>query len=228
MCPPCLFSRVRSQSSSVSQGRLATLSQEDSKRSILRKTLWRWFRGFGMSVIFPSSIWGEEDMRLPCWSWSRWPAFLLLLPPGQCVCSWVCIWCWLLCRCACELERVLCEEVECSNDRNTFSSSVGMSIEWLTGVSQVLGSRPDVFSCELKINLRLWCIHCVRTILSPGCAIPSLIFHYQCVCSCVCIWCWLLCRCACESERVLCEEAKCSNDHNTFKLLGGHVDSVTD
>ena len=32
-----------------------------------------------------------------------------------------------------------------------FSSSVGMSIEWLTGVSQVLGSCPDVFSCELKI-----------------------------------------------------------------------------
>ena len=37
-----------------------------------------------------------------------------------------------------------------SNDRNTFSSSVGMLIEWLTGVSQVVGSRPDVFSCELK------------------------------------------------------------------------------
>ena len=103
-----------------------------------------------------------------------------------------------------------------------------MSIEWLTGVSQVLGSRPDVFSCELKIHLRLWCIHCVRTILSPACAIPSLIFHYQCVCSCVCIWCWLLCRCACESERVLCEEAKCSNDRNTFKLLGGYVSRVTD
>ena len=32
------------------------------------------------------------------------------------------------------------------------SSSVGMSIEWLTGVSQVLGSRPDMFSCELKIH----------------------------------------------------------------------------
>ena len=53
-------------------------------------------------------------------------------------------------------------------------------------MSEVLGSRSDVFSCELKIHLRLWCIHCVRTILSPGCAIPSLIFHYQCVCSCVC------------------------------------------
>ena len=25
-----------------------------------------------------------------------------------------------------------------------------MSIEWLTGVSQVMGSRPDVFSCELN------------------------------------------------------------------------------
>ena len=31
------------------------------------------------------------------------------------------------------------------------SSSAGLSIEWLTGVSQVPGSRPDVFSCELKI-----------------------------------------------------------------------------
>ena len=38
----------------------------------------------------------------------------------------------------------------CSNDRNTFSSSVGMSIEWLTGVSQVVGSHLDVFSCELN------------------------------------------------------------------------------
>ena len=33
------------------------------------------------------------------------------------------------------------------------SSSVGMSIEWLTGVSQVLGLRPDVFSCELNIYI---------------------------------------------------------------------------
>ena len=33
------------------------------------------------------------------------------------------------------------------------SSSVGLSTEWLTGVSQVPGSRPDVFSCELKILL---------------------------------------------------------------------------
>ena len=103
-----------------------------------------------------------------------------------------------------------------------------MSIEWLTGVSQILGSHPDVFSCELKIHLRLWCIHCVRAILSPGCAIPSLIFHYQCVCSCVYIWCWLLYRCACGSERVLWEEAKCSIDCNTFKLLSGCVDRVTD
>ena len=44
----------------------------------------------------------------------------------------------------------------CSNDRNTFSSSVGMSIEWLTGVSQVVGSRPDVFSCELKIYIHIY------------------------------------------------------------------------
>ena len=33
------------------------------------------------------------------------------------------------------------------------SSSVGMSIEGLTGVSQVLGLHPDVFSCELKIAI---------------------------------------------------------------------------
>ena len=32
------------------------------------------------------------------------------------------------------------------------SSSVGLSIEWLTGVSRVLGLRPDVFSCELKMS----------------------------------------------------------------------------
>ena len=108
------------------------------------------------------------------------------------------------------------------------SSSMGISIEWLTGVSQVLGSRPDEFSCEWKIHLRLRCIHCVRAILSPGYAIPSLIFHYQYVCSCVCIWRWFLCRCACELERVLWGEAKCSNDCNTFKLLGGYVDRVTD
>ena len=55
-------------------------------------------------------------------------------------------------------------------------------------MSQVLGSPPDVFTCELKIHLRLWCIHCVRTILSPGCAIPSMIFHYQCVSSYVCVY----------------------------------------
>ena len=36
----------------------------------------------------------------------------------------------------------------CSNDRTIFSSSVGMSIKRLTGVSQGEGSRPDVFSCE--------------------------------------------------------------------------------
>ena len=23
---------------------------------------------------------------------------------------------------------------------------------------------------------------------SPGCTIPSLIFHYQCVCSCLCVY----------------------------------------
>ena len=28
-----------------------------------------------------------------------------------------------------------------------------MSIEWLTGVSQVVGSRPYVFSCELNFIL---------------------------------------------------------------------------
>ena len=67
--------------------------------------------------------------------------------------------------------------------------------------------RAQTCSVVNLISLRLWCIHCVRTILSPGCAIPYL-FHYQCVCSYVCIWCWLLCRYACDSGRVLCEEAK--------------------
>ena len=36
------------------------------------------------------------------------------------------------------------------------SSSVGLSKELPTGVSQVLASHPDMFSCELKIHLRLW------------------------------------------------------------------------
>ena len=43
-----------------------------------------------------------------------------------------------------------------SNDCNIFSSSVGMSIEWLTGVSQVVGTRPDVFSCELNSYQDVW------------------------------------------------------------------------
>ena len=29
---------------------------------------------------------------------------------------------------------------------------MGKSIEWLTDVSQVVGSLPDVFSCELNFN----------------------------------------------------------------------------
>ena len=58
------------------------------------------------------------------------------------------------------------------------------------------------------ILLRLWCIHCVRTILSQCCTISTLIFHYKCVSSCVYIWCWLFCRYACESKRVLFERAK--------------------
>ena len=32
------------------------------------------------------------------------------------------------------------------------SSLVGVSMEWLTGVSQVLGLVPDVFNCELNIT----------------------------------------------------------------------------
>ena len=119
----------------------------------------------------------------------------------QCVCSCVCIWCWLLCRYACESERVLCEEPKAPMIAILFSSSVGMSIEWLTGVSQVEGSRPDVFSCELNFIKAL-----VYTLCEDN-LVPWL-RYYQCVCSCVCIWCSLLCRYACKSERVLCEEAK--------------------
>ena len=74
---------------------------------------------------------------------------------------------FILCRCACESERVLCEKSNVPMIAILFSSSVGMSIEWLTGVSQVVGSRPDVFSCELNFikalvytlcedNLVLW------------------------------------------------------------------------
>ena len=40
------------------------------------------------------------------------------------------------------------EEAEVPMIALLFSSSAGMSIEWLTVVSQVEGSRPDVFSCE--------------------------------------------------------------------------------
>ena len=37
------------------------------------------------------------------------------------------------------------------------------------------------------------------------------------VCLFMCVYMMLAAlSCACESERVLCEEAKCSNDHNTF------------
>ena len=76
-----------------------------------------------------------------------------------------------------------------------------MSIEWLTGVSQVEGSRPDVFSCELNFIKAL-----VYTLCEDN--LVHWLRYYQCVCSCVCIWCSLLCRYACKSERVLCEEAK--------------------
>ena len=111
------------------------------------------------------------------------------------------IWCWFLCRYACELERVLCEEAKVPMMAILFSSLVGMSIEWLTGVSLVEGSRPDVFSCELNFIKAL-----VYTLCEDN-LVPWL-RYYQCGCSCVCIWCSLICRYACESNRVLCEEAK--------------------
>ena len=98
------------------------------------------------------------------------------------VCLFMCVYMMLV-----ALSMCLHVGAKCSNDRYTFKLLGGFVDRGLTGMSQVPGSRPDVFSCELKIHLRLWCIHCVRTILSPGCAIPCLIFHYQCVCSCVCI-----------------------------------------
>ena len=128
-------------------------------------------------------------------------AFSSLIFHYQCVCSCVCIWCWLLCRYVCESERVLCEEAKAPIIAILFSSSVGMTIEWLTGVSQVVSSRPDKFSCELNF---------IKTLVYTLCEdnlVPWL-RYYQGVCSCVCIWCSLLCRYACESERVLCEEAK--------------------
>ena len=138
----------------------------------------------------------------------------------QCVSSYVCIWCWLLCRYACDSGRVLCEEAKAPMIAILFSSLVGMSKEWLTGVSQVVGSRPDKFSCELNFIKALVYTLCEDN-MSPGCAISSLIFHYQCVFTCVCIWCWLLCRYACESERVLCEEAKAPMIAILFSSLVG-------
>ena len=119
----------------------------------------------------------------------------------QFVSSCVCIWCWLICRYACESERVLFEEAKVPMIAILFSSSVGMSIEWLTGVSQVVGSRPDKFSCELNFFKTLVYTLCEDNLVPWLC-------YYPCVCSCVCIWCSLLCWYACESERVLCEEAK--------------------
>ena len=108
---------------------------------------------------------------------------------------------------ACESERVLCDEAKVLMIAIIFSSSVGMSIECLTGVSQVEGSRPDLFSCELNFIKALVYTLCEDNLIL-WLRYPSLIFHYQFVCSCVCIWCWLLCRYACDSGRVLCEEAK--------------------
>ena len=98
------------------------------------------------------------------------------------VCLFMCVYMMLVALSMCLRVGVgIVEEAKCSNDRYTFKL-LGGFVDRVTGVPQVLGSRPDVFSCELKIHLRLWCIHCVRTILSPGCAIPFLIFYYQCVC----------------------------------------------
>ena len=43
------------------------------------------------------------------------------------VCPFMCVYMMLVALSMCL--RVLCEEAKCSNDHNTFSSSVGMSIE---------------------------------------------------------------------------------------------------
>ena len=126
----------------------------------------------------------------------------------QCVSSCVYIWCWLLCRYACESEQVLFEEAKVPMIAILFSSSVGMSIEWQTGVLQVVGSLPDVFSFDLNFIKAL-----VYTLCEDN-LVPWLRYSFSDISlsvflfMCVCIWCWLLCRYACKSERVLCEEAK--------------------
>ena len=126
----------------------------------------------------------------------------------QCVSSCVCIWCWLLCRYACESERVLFEEAKVPMIAILFSSLVGMSTERLTGVLQIVGSLPDMFSCELNFIKAL-----VYTLCEDN-LVPWLRYSFSDISlsvflfMCVCIWCWLLCRYASESERVLCEEAK--------------------
>ena len=71
-----------------------------------------------------------------------------------------------------------------SNDRNTFSSPVGMLTEWLTGVSQVVSSRPDVFSSEFNVNsiiifnsLLFWVFYHSIVDLQPGAGLGPIHFY---------------------------------------------------
>ena len=113
----------------------------------------------------------------------------------HCVFSFVCVWCWLLCQYACESERVFWEQYKVLMIAILFSSSVGMSIEWLTGVLQVVGSRPDVFSCELNFINSLVYTLCEENL------VPSLRYFFSdislllCLFICVCMMLVLLSIC---------------------------------
>ena len=127
----------------------------------------------------------------------------------------VCIWCWLLCPYAYESERVLCEDAKVPMITIIFSSSVGMSIDWLTGVSQVVGSRPDVISCDLNFIKAL-----VYTLCEDN-LVPWLRYSLSdislSVCLFMCVYMMLVALSICL--RVLAGivwGSKGSNDRNTF------------
>ena len=57
-----------------------------------------------------------------------------------------------------------------------------MSIEWLTGVLQVVGSRPDVFSCELKFIKALVYTMCEDNL------VPLLCYSFSDISLSVCLF----------------------------------------
>ena len=108
-----------------------------------------------------------------------------------------------------------------------FSSSVGMSIEWLTGVSQVVGSRPDMFSCDLNFIKALVYTLCEDNLVPWLHSFFSDISLSVCLFKCVYRMLVALSICLRVGAGIV-WGTKGSNDRNTFYLIGGHVDRVTD